>query len=119
MDKNPGYYFGHLDLQNQHPGLDDPRVRRALRLAVDRNEIKEKIRHGLGLVQDNPVSPANPAFDKDVPTDPFDLAAAGKLLDEAGWKPGPDGIRAKNGHTPQPDLRDLDRHARHRLDRSS
>ncbi|MEA2665319.1 MAG: peptide/nickel transport system substrate-binding protein [Candidatus Eremiobacteraeota bacterium] len=98
VDKNPGYYFGHLDLQNTHPGLDDPRVRRALRLATDREQIKMKIRHGLGLVQDNPVSPANPAFDKSVPTDPYDPAQAAKLLDQAGWKPGPDGIRTKNGH---------------------
>jgi peptide/nickel transport system substrate-binding protein len=98
VDKNPGYYFGHLDLQNQHPGLDDPRVRRALRLAVDREEIKQKIRHGLGIVQDNPVSPANPAYNKNVPTDPFDLAQAAKLLDEAGWKPGAGGVRSKNGH---------------------
>ncbi len=98
VDRYPSYFFGHLDFQNTHPGLDDVRVRRALRLAVDRNEIKEKIRHGIGIVQDDPVSPKNPTFDKSVPTAPFDLAQAAKLLDEAGWKPGPDGIRAKNGH---------------------
>lgn len=94
----PSYGFGHLDFQTEHPGLNDPRVRRALRLALDREEIKQKIRHGLGIVQDNVVSPKNPAFDKSIPTDPFDLAQAAKLLDEAGWKPGPDGIRTKNGH---------------------
>ena len=98
VKKQPSYTFNHLDFQNQHPGLDDPRVRRALRMGIDRQEIVQKIRHGIGIVQDDPVSPANPAFDKAVPTDPFDLAAAAKLLDEAGWKPGPDGIRAKNGH---------------------
>jgi peptide/nickel transport system substrate-binding protein len=95
--RQPSYYFGHLDFQNQHPGLDDQRVRRALRLAVDRNELKQKIRHGIGIVQDNPISPKHPAFDRAVPTDPFDLVLAAKLLDQAGWKPGPDGIRAKNG----------------------
>ncbi|HEY0614530.1 MAG TPA: peptide ABC transporter substrate-binding protein [Candidatus Elarobacter sp.] len=98
VTKQPSYTFNHVDFQNQHPGLDDPRVRRALRMGMDRVQIKEKIRHGLGIVQDDPVSPANPAFDKAVPTDRFDLAAAAKLLDEAGWKPGADGVRAKNGH---------------------
>jgi peptide/nickel transport system substrate-binding protein len=98
VDRYPSYYFGHLDFQNQHPGLDDPRVRRALRLGIDREEIKQKIRHGIGIVQDDPVSPKHPTFDKSVPTDPFDLAVAAKLLDEAGWKVGPDGLRAKNGH---------------------
>ncbi|GAC1476397.1 MAG: peptide ABC transporter substrate-binding protein [Vulcanimicrobiaceae bacterium] len=98
VDRYPSYYFGHLDFQNEHPGLDDPRVRRALRLAIDRDEIKEKIRHGIGIVQDTPISPKHPAFDKDVPTAPFDLAQAAKLLDEAGWKIGSNGIRTKGGH---------------------
>jgi peptide/nickel transport system substrate-binding protein len=95
----PSYYFGHLDFQNTHPGLSDPRVRRALRMGIDRVEIKDKIRHGIGIVQDDPISPAHPTFDKAVPTDPFDISAAAKLLDEAGWKPGPDGIRTKDGHS--------------------
>ncbi len=98
VDKYPSYYFGHLDFQNAHPGLGDPKVRRALRMGIDRDEIKEKIRHGIGIVQDDPISPAHPTYDKNVPTDKFDLDAAAKLLDEAGWKPGPDGIRAKDGH---------------------
>jgi peptide/nickel transport system substrate-binding protein len=98
VTKLPSYTFNHIDMQNRHPGLDDPRVRRALRMGIDRDTLKNKIGHGIGIVQDDPISPAHPAFDKAVPTDPFDLAAAGKLLDEAGWKPGPDGIRAKGGH---------------------
>ena len=97
--RQPSYFFNHLDFQNTHPGLDDQRVRRALRLALDRKEITEKIYHGIGIVQDDIISPKHPIFDKDVPTDPFDLAQAAKLLDDAGWKPGPGGIRAKNGHT--------------------
>ncbi|HEY0395889.1 MAG TPA: peptide ABC transporter substrate-binding protein [Candidatus Elarobacter sp.] len=96
--KQPGYGFNHLDFQTQHPGLDDPRVRRALRMGIDRDELKQKIRHGLGIVQDDPISPAHPSFDNAVPTDRFDLDAAGKLLDEAGWTMRPDGVRAKNGH---------------------
>ncbi len=96
--RRPGYYFGHIDFQNAHPGLNDVRVRRALRLAMDREAIREKIRHGLGIVQDNPVSPANPSFNKNVPTDPFDIALATKLLDQAGWRVGPGGVRTKDGH---------------------
>lgn len=99
VDRVPSYYFDHIDFQNTHPALSDQRVRRALRLAIDRNEIKEKIHHGIGVVQDNPISPKHPVFDRSVPTDPFDLALAAKLLDQAGWKPGPGGVRAKNGQT--------------------
>ena len=64
--RQPSYYFNHLDFQNTHPGLDDQRVRRALRLAIDRNELKLKIRHGIGIVQDDPVSPKHPTFDRSV-----------------------------------------------------
>ncbi len=95
--RQPSYYFSHLDFQNQHPPLDDARVRRALRLALDRKTINTKIRHGLGIIQDDPVSPSNPSFDKSVPTDPYDPALAGKLLDEAGWAMGPNGVRTKGG----------------------
>jgi peptide/nickel transport system substrate-binding protein len=98
VERFPGYGFGHIDMQNEHPGLNDVRVRRALRLAIDRREIIDKIRHGIGILQDNVVSPTHPTFDKTVPTDPFDLAQAAKLLDDAGWTPGPGGVRVKNGH---------------------
>jgi len=97
--REPSLYFDHVDFQNQHPGLDDPRVRRALRLAMDREELKKKISHGIGIIQDNPISPSNPSFDRSVPTDRFDLGLANKLLDQAGWKMGPNGLRTKGGHT--------------------
>ncbi len=95
--RQPSYQFSHVDFQNQHPPLDDVRVRRALRLALDRKTINAKIRHGLGIVQDDPISPAHPAFDKDVPTDPYDPARANALLDAAGWTMGTNGVRGKNG----------------------
>ena len=93
--KQPGYYFSHIDLNNSRPILKDVAVRAALRYAIDRETIKQKIRHGLGTVQDNMVSPANPAFDPTVPTTPFDIAKANALLDADGWKRGPDGVRRK------------------------
>ena len=96
--RQPSYFFSHMDFQNQHPGVSDPRVRQALRFAIDRRQLIEKVRHGLGIIQDTPISPKNPAFDPHIPTVPFDLARANALLDQAGWSRGPDGIRAKGGH---------------------
>jgi peptide/nickel transport system substrate-binding protein len=87
--------FNHLTFQTQHGGLRDERVRHALRMAIDRHEIVAKIRHGLGTVQDNFLSPGSPLYDPNIPTDAFDLKAAGALLDSAGWMPGPDGLRHK------------------------
>ena len=36
-------------------------------------------------------------YKADLPKHEFNLARAAQLLDQAGWKPGPDGIRAKDG----------------------
>jgi peptide/nickel transport system substrate-binding protein len=95
--RQPSYLFGHLDFQNQHVPLDDVRVRRALRLAIDRKQIIDTVRHGIGILQDTPISSTNPAFDSHIPLAPFDLAQASALLDQAGWKMGADGVRAKGG----------------------
>ncbi len=73
--------------------LDDVRVRRAIDLAFDRTQIARAVRGG---------EPATGAFAAQFPfagTDPrpHDPAAAARLLDEAGWTPGPDGIRRRDG----------------------
>jgi peptide/nickel transport system substrate-binding protein len=72
------------------------KVRRALRLAVDRVAILAKIRHGVGVLQETPFPPGH-RLHIDVPRVPYDIAAANRLLDAAGWVRGPDGIRQKDG----------------------
>jgi len=68
-----------------------------LRYALDRATLREKIGHGLGLLQESPLSPSAPYAVPAIPKTPFDLAKANQILDRAGWQRGPDGIRAKNG----------------------
>lgn len=90
------YAYNHIDFELDHGALRDLTVRRALRLATDRASILAKIRHGVGVLQETPFPPGNPAH-IDVARIPYDVTAANALLDRAGWKRGPDGIRAKNG----------------------
>ncbi len=81
-----------------HPAMSDPAVRKALSLAIDRDVIVEA---GYGVagkptcnIIPGPeiyVSRANDWCLKP------DVAAANKLLDDAGWKMGADNVRAKNG----------------------
>jgi peptide/nickel transport system substrate-binding protein len=97
VSKRLGGRYAHLDFNLSHPVVADPAVRQAIRLAIDRETILRKIGRGLGIVQDNIVSPINPAFDPRVPTAPFDIAAANRILDGAGWRRGPDGVRERNG----------------------
>lgn len=94
--RQASYAFSHLDFQLQHGALGDATVRRALRLATDRATILQKVYHGVGHLQETPFGPGHP-FQVSVPLVPFDIAAANRMLDAAGWKRGADGVRAKNG----------------------
>ena len=83
-------------LNTRSPVMRDPAVRRALRLAIDRPAIiARSYRPGDGLGE-SVLGPAAPGAAA-VPIVPFDIAKAAALLDRAGWRTGPDGIRAKNG----------------------
>jgi peptide/nickel transport system substrate-binding protein len=92
----PGAVYQHLDFNTTRPALRERAVRAALRLALDRPAMVEKINHGIGIVQESPISPAIP-ISSQIPFVGYDVAKANKLLDDAGWKRGADGIRAKNG----------------------
>ncbi len=96
ITRQPSYGYNHIDFNLQHGALRDPAVRRALRQAIDRPTILSKIRHGVGVLQETPFAPGHP-FHIDYPRVPFDVAAANRTLDGAGWKRGSDGVRAKAG----------------------
>ena len=96
----PGRQAVHLPGRQEPPSrsLSDPAVRRALSLAIDRNILVEAGYGQAGRVTCN-VLPAPPVYASTANDwcKTQDVAAANKLLDEAGWVRGSDGIRAKNG----------------------
>ena len=80
-----------------HPFLSDINVRKALSMAIDRNLLVEVGYGQAGRPTCNLVpGPAVYASDN---TDCLtqDIAGANKLLDDAGWAMGSDGVRAKDG----------------------
>jgi peptide/nickel transport system substrate-binding protein len=89
----PGLIYEHIDLNLDNPILKDKRVRRALLLALDRGAISDKLFGGKQPVATTSVSPLDWVFDKELKPAPYDPAAAAALLDEAGWKRGPGGMR--------------------------
>jgi len=95
--KQAGYGFGHIDFNLNRPLLADVRVRRALAWAIDRNVLRDKVGHGIGIVQNGIYAPTSPFFDASIKTTPQDVPKANALLDQAGWKRGADGIRVKDG----------------------
>jgi peptide/nickel transport system substrate-binding protein len=94
--RQPGYLYNHLDFNLTRPMLQERVVRQALRLAVDRKLLREKVGHGVGYLQESVVPEPYPGVKK-LPFVQFDIAKANALLDAAGWKRGSDGIRAKGG----------------------
>ncbi len=81
-----------------HPILSDMRVREALSRAIDRDLLVE-IGYGQSGLPTCNLVPAPPAFASEANDNCLmqDLDRARALLDEAGWMPGPDGIRVKDG----------------------
>ncbi|MBX5444988.1 ABC transporter substrate-binding protein [Sphaerobacter sp.] len=75
----------------------DPRVRRALMLALDREAAVNEFWQGHADIADGTLPPASWAYRASATVYRPDLDAARQLLDEAGWVPGPDGVRVKDG----------------------
>lgn len=67
------------------PGLDDPRVRRALAQSFDFEEFKNTYYRGYAQQITGPFAVGSPAYDHDVKPYPYDPKAVVKLLSEAGW----------------------------------
>jgi len=93
-----GNGYEHVTLNERHfPPFADVRVRRALAHAIDRNLIIRTILDSLVSPVNGPIQPMSWAYEPNVATYPFSPDSANRLLDEAGWRRGPDGTRAKDG----------------------
>ncbi len=80
-----------------HPALKDPLVRQALHYSIDKQKLVDEVQNGLAQPADGSIIP--PMYkdffwqaegEKKVS---YDVAKANKILDDAGYKKGADGIR--------------------------
>ena len=85
-------------VKHPHPFLTDPRVPRAMSLAIDRQILVDAGYGPAGKVTCN-VLPAPDAYASTANDwcKTQDIDAANALLDEAGWVKGSDGVREKDG----------------------
>jgi peptide/nickel transport system substrate-binding protein len=64
---------------------------------MDKQNIIDKVYYGLPAPSETYLPKESWAFDPDLPAQKFDVDHAKQALDAAGWKPGADGIREKDG----------------------
>jgi len=76
--------------------MADPAMREAVSFAIDKNEINTRLLGGTVQIANTNISPGAWFFADQTPAT-FDPAKAKSILDAAGWVPGADGIRVKDG----------------------
>jgi peptide/nickel transport system substrate-binding protein len=82
--------------KTKHPLFSDPAVRQALRLLVDRASVEKHIYGRTGVATGNFLNNPERFVSKNAKWE-FNVDKANQLLEEAGWKRGSDGVRAKDG----------------------
>ena len=93
----PVPYFYALTFNLGDPLTGDDRVRRAFSLALDRKSLVRIVTHGVYDATTGMRGLFTWAFNAGADTLPYDPRGAAALLKRAGWVPGADGIRSKNG----------------------
>ena len=86
---------GSPDGSRPHPILSDKRVRQALQAAINKQQVVDKVLFGKTKVgfAEYPVGMWAPSIQPSA----YEPDVAKRLLDEAGWKLGANGIREKDG----------------------
>ena len=108
----PGGNIEHIELNNtdpwtevdgerssiktKHPLFSDPAVRQAMKLLVDRASVEKHIYGRTGIATGNFINNPQRFVSKNT-TWEFNIDKANQLLDQAGWKRGSGGVRAKDG----------------------
>ena len=78
------YYYVGFNLDN--PILEDKKVRQAINHLVNREKIIDTLFYGLASETNSPIHPQKTYYNEDIDVANYDIEAAAKLLQRAGWK---------------------------------
>jgi dipeptide transport system substrate-binding protein len=86
MLEQEGLNVGYLAYNTKQAPFDNPKVRKALNMAMDKQAIIDVVFQGSGKVAKNPIPPTMWSYNDAVVDDPYDPEAAKKMLEEEGVK---------------------------------
>lgn len=90
--------YNYIAFNLRQERMADVRVRQAMAYGFDRDTYIDVILEGFGIKANAPMPKASWAYtDEGINTYEYNPELAKKMLDEAGWKLGRDGVREKNG----------------------
>ncbi|AMY70438.1 peptide ABC transporter substrate-binding protein [Frigidibacter mobilis] len=95
LEPSPSVETIYLNLER--PVFKELAVREAVYAAIDKASIIDALYYGLPDPVETFMPRTSAYMHPDLPKHEFSLERANQLLDEAGWVPGSDGIRVKDG----------------------
>ena len=87
----------YVYVNHGNPKFKELAVRQAPYHAMDKRAIIDQVYYGLPKAVEGYLPATSWAYNAELPRHDYNPDRAKAILDEAGWKPGPDGIRAKGG----------------------
>jgi peptide/nickel transport system substrate-binding protein len=93
----PAAHIQGIMVNHGKPIFQDRAVRQAMYAGINKKAVVDLIYYGLPAASESFIPSQSWAFNPSLPAQVYDLAMGNKVLDEAGWVRGSDGIRAKGG----------------------
>ena len=88
LPSKPGFNLGYVAYNVEHKPFDNPDVRRALDMAINKKAIIQSVYQGAGQLATNPMPPTQWSYDSSLKGSPYDPQKARALLQKAGVKDG-------------------------------
>ncbi|MCE0734581.1 ABC transporter substrate-binding protein [Halomonas sp. G15] len=82
--EEPGLNVAYLAYNTRQEPFDDPQVRKALNMAINKEAIIEAVFQGAGEVAKNPIPPTMWGYNEAIEDDPYDPQKAEQMLEDAG-----------------------------------